>query len=285
MKKREKKAGKKPARNKNVQSNEMFNFDNEIVIGVTKIPEKKKKKVKKRIKKKVTEKENKKPDKIEAKKGQAREKINRHIPNKKIDLKKEKRKRRIISFMKGIVIITVVLGAILGISLSPLFKIENIEVEGNNKVAKEEIVKLSQISKGKNIFLVNNNNIINQIKQNAYIENVKIHRKLPNVILLEVEERQATYSLQVGEKYAYINNQGYILEISQSNNNLTQIISYKTKAEDIKPGGRLGKDDLEMLGTILKIMEVANNNGIGNLITGINIENKSNIILRLESER
>lgn len=102
MRKKEKKAGKKPAKNKNVQDSEMFNFDNEIVIGVTKIPEPKKSK---KAKKKPT------PKKVQAKK-QEKEKNEEKIkvkPNKKIDLKKEKRKRRMMAFLKGIAIITIII--------------------------------------------------------------------------------------------------------------------------------------------------------------------------------
>ena len=80
MRKKEKKAGKKPAKNKNVQDSEMFNFDNEIVIGQAK-----------------KQKQEKLEEKIKVK------------PNKKIDLKKEKRKRRIIVFLKGIAITTIII--------------------------------------------------------------------------------------------------------------------------------------------------------------------------------
>ena len=91
--------------------------------------------------------------------------------------------------------------------------------------------------------------------------------------------------LKYGEKYIYINNQGYILEIAEKKGNLPEILSYKTSQDQITVGGRLENDDLESLGTILKIMESANNHGIGNLITSIDIANKNDIILQMDSER
>lgn len=280
--KRGKKAGTKPAKkSKNTQQNEMFNFDNEIVIGVTKLPDPKPKKKKKPKKpKQIIEKEVNK-EKIK----NAKQNVKKSKPNKKIDLKKEKRKQRIKAFIKGMIAVTIIIGAMLALSLSPLFKLEKIEVEGNSKVTNEEIINLSKIQKGNNIFLVNNNSVINKIKENSYIENVKIKKLLPDRIVIEVEERQATYALKYEEKYIYINNQGYILEIAESTNNLPQILSYRTSIDKIKVGGRLSEEDLELLGTVLKIMEAANNNGIGNLITSIDIANKNDIILRIESER
>lgn len=299
MKKGAKKAGKKPAKNskdKNEQiKSDIFNFDNEIVIGVTKLPDKpSNKKNKKDSKNKQENKkaENKKSKKVASKskkdevaKNKTTNKNKKAKPNKKIDLKKEKRKRRIIAFLKGMAIVTIIVGIFLAIMLSPLFKLEEIEIKGISKISSQEAIILSEIEKGNNIFLINNNSAINKLKQNPYIENVKIKKQLPDKIIIEIKERQATFALKYLEKYIYINNQGYILETAESTNNLPQILSYRTSADKIEIGGRLEQEDLELLGTILKIMESANNNGIGNLITSIDIANKNDIILKLESER
>ena len=257
---------KKKSTKKGQAKQDLFNFDNEIVIGVTKIEEPKKKKNKNKNKKK-------KLNKAKANK-----------PNKKIDIKKEKRKKRIFSFIKWVLIITIVVGGLLALMLSPLFKIEKITVEVNSRLSAEDIISLSQIENGQNLFLVNNNNAIKNIKTNPYIEKIKINKKLPDHIQIVVKERKATYSLKCNETYMYINNQGYILEEAETANGLPEIISYKTSIDDMKVGNRLSIEDLETLGTILKIMELANSNEIGNLITSIDIGAKNDIILNLDSE-
>ena len=289
MKKDKQKAGKKPAKNKKTKNqsenieNELFNFDNEIVIGVTKLPEPKKPKKKKQNKKQKQAKQTNKKEKQSPKSGQAT-KITKK-PNKKIDLKKEKRKKRLLTFLKAIIIITVIIGGLLAFMLSPLFKIENIQVNGISKITSSEAIGLSEIHEGENLFLINKNSIINKLKQNPYIEDVTIKKSLPSTIIIEITERKATYCLKYAEQYVYINNQGYFLETASQTGNLPEIKSYRTNEDQIQVGGRLGQEDLELLGTILKIMESANNNGIGNLITSIDIANKNDIILRIESER
>ena len=85
------------------------------------------------------------------------------------------------------------------------------------------------------------------------------------------------------QKYAYINNQGYILEINDKPINVPQITSYKT--QNIENATRLDNEDLEKIEIVLKIMEIANANQIGELITQIDIENKSNIILKMAGEK
>ena len=289
MSKEPKKAGKKPAKNKKQNKqleNDIFDFDNEIVIGVTKLPEPQKPKKVKQKKVKTKKQNSKTKKKANKKSGQAvAPKTKKAKPNKKIDLKKEKRKRRILAFVKGITITTVIIGGTLAFMLSPLFHIKTIEVEGNSKITANEAIILSEIQEGNNLFLINSGSTINKIKQNPYIETVKIKKSLPDKITIEITERKATYALAYAGQYIYINNQGYILETAENINNLTQILSYRTSEEKIELGGRLGTEDLELLGTVLKIMEAANNNGIGNLITSIDIANKNDIILRIESER
>ena len=295
-KKPAKRADKKSAKSKQGQAeNELFNFDNEIVIGVTKLPE-----PKKQPKEKMPKSEKKKSKTAEPKKQKNKQKSkeNKKIkvqpeqtkenkkakPNKKIDLKKEKRKRRIRAFLKGVLIVTIVAGALLALMLSPLFKLEEIEVQGNSKITENEIKLLSEINIEQNLFTINNNEVINKIESNPYIEEVKITKLLPDKILIEVKERKATYALKHNGQYVYINNQGYILETAETAGELTEIISYKTPAEEIKLGGRLSSEDLDTLGTVLKITEAANKNELGNLITSIDVANKSDIVLRIESE-
>ena len=287
-KKSAKRADKKSAKNKQGQAeNELFNFDNEIVIGVTKLPKNKDSKKAKTTK--TAKQEKNKIEQKHAKEIKKQQKSNikptKVQQNKKIDLKKEKRKRRIKSFLKGVLIVTIIVGSLLALMLSPLFNLEEIEVQGNSKTTENEIKILSELNLGENLFTINNNTIKSKIKSNPYIEEVKITKLLPDKILIEVEERKATYVLKNNGKYIYINNQGYFLEEAENTNNLTEIISYKTPSEDIKLGGRLLAEDLEMLGTILKITEAANNNELSNLITSIDIANKNDIILKIESER
>ena len=125
------------------------------------------------------------------------------------------------------------------------------------------------------------------IKQNAYIDNVEISRKLPDSIEIKVEERTATYMLTLGNAYVYINNQGYILEITSKKLEVPVLIGYNTPAEEIVEGSRLNETDLEKLNDVLKIMEATSSgdNNLSELITQIDISDKNNYILDLSSEK
>ena len=169
--------------------------------------------------------------------------------------------------------------------MSPFFNIKNIEIVGNQKLTNEEIISLSQVQKDENTFKLVKSKVQKNIKQNAYVENVKVKRNLPDTITIEIEERTPTYMITFANAYAYINNQGYFLEISKDKLELPILTGFLTKEEDIQEGNRLCVEDLQRLDEVLQIMKSATSNEIASLVTKINIANKQNYILELKDEK
>ena len=85
--------------------------------------------------------------------------------------------------------------------------------------------------------------------------------------------------------YAYINNQGYILEVSQEKLDLPVIQGIKISEEKIVAGNRLEKEDLEKLETVISITNIWKNNDIEQKITSIDITNKLEYTLYVEEEK
>ena len=199
----------------------------------------------------------------------------------------KKRRKFVIKICKWLTLFCIIIGGIIYAMLSPIFNITSIEVSGNSKISSETILSLSGLSINQNMFNFSTSQVRNNIKQNAYIESVEISRSLPDKVEITVEERVATYALTIGNAYAYINNQGYILEITSNNGSYPIISGYETPVEQIKEGSRLVTDDLEKLNDVLRIMEAVSigDNNISELITQINIADKTNYILTLEKEK
>ena len=254
--------------NPNKESN-LFDFDKEIVIGMPKIPETKQQK-NKRKNKNISN--NKKKTAV----------------TKKISKKQEmaiKKRKLILKIIRTIVLIGILIGTLIYILLSPLFNIKDVTVTGNNKLSREEIISLSEIRTEENIFKTSKNDIKNKIKTNPYVENVKIRRKLPDKVEIIVVERVATYMLPFANSYVYINNQGYMLEITSQKANLPIITGFSTPEENLHEGERLLSEDLVKLGEVLQIIESANANGIQELITKIDISNRQDYTIMLEKEK
>ena len=254
------------ARNKN---DELFDFDKEIVIGMPRISDDKEKN-KKNKKTSVNTNKNKQ---------NAKKKITKQ---QQIAIKK---KKAILKIVKVLTLIIVIIGVSIYVALSPLFNIKEINVTGNSKLSKEEIISLSELKTDENTFKVSKKNIKNKVKANAYIENVKIRRKWPDKVEIIVVERVATYMIPFANSYIYINNQGYMLEITSQKAEMPAIVGISTPEEELHEGQRLISEDLVKLGEVLQIMESANANELVDLITKIDISNRQDYILTLEKEK
>ena len=203
---------------------------------------------------------------------------------KKLSLKQIKRRKFLIKVAKWTTIFAILIGAIIYVLLSPLFAIKKINVNTDGKLNEQEIISLSAINLNENIFKYTKKQIKENIKENSYVEEVYIKRKLPDEIQITVKERFPKLMITYGNAYVYINNQGYILEISKEYQELPILKGIKTTDEEIEVGKRLCNEDLQKLTTVLKIMEVANSEGLLNLITYIDIENIQDYKFIMDSE-
>ena len=266
-----KKKKKNRKKTKNKKTSNIHDFEEETIIGLTpKIKKEEPKKVNKNVKNKK-KKSSKKTKKKRVLSAEEQEKI-------------KKRRQRKIKIAKYSFLTLCVLAAIIGTMTSPLFNIKQITVSGNEKITENEVISLSGITLNENIFKTIISKSENKILENPYIKSVKIKRKLPTNIEIIIEERKTNFMLEYGSGYVYINNQGYILEVSSEKLNVPILQGAETDAENFTPGNRLCTEDLKKMDTVIKIMDAANNNDIGSLITRIDIQNSENYMIQFEGE-
>ena len=209
---------------------------------------------------------------------------------KRKEFTKQQRKRnrvvkRIKKIVKFVLLLGIIVGAIVFATCSPIFNITDIEVLNNSMVSSDTVISLSGISKNENIFRFIATKASNSIKQNAYIENVKIKRVLPNKVQIEVTERKPSFSIPVLGEFAYMSTQGYILEITQNELNLPIIYGLQTAEENITAGNRITEDDLVSLEMILKIMNAMSDSGLSEKVTSIDISDKNDYSIYMQEER
>ncbi len=268
---------------------EKFNFDEEIIIGLKRIDEDKNSKsktlqTKNDNKNKIKQKKNVKNKQVNSKK----QPVNDQPNKKEINTQKQniinKKRKAILRLIKWTSLIIIIIGGVIYALLSPMFNIKTINVVGNSKISSDEIISLSKIELEKNMFQHSKKEIIKNIKENAYIEDVQVKRKIPDTIEVIITERKATFKFQIANAYAVINNQGYILKVSDKTDDLPIIVGIETPQENIQTGNRLCEEDLKKMGDVLKIMESANSNDVANLITKIDITDHNNYKLILQKK-
>lgn len=194
-----------------------------------------------------------------------------------------KKNKMTIFLGKILVVIVGLIVAIILVFISGVFDITGIDVEGNGYISAEQIISFSGIELNSNIFSVSKKDVSNKIKDNSYVEDVKIKKEFPNKIKIIIDERKTTYCLEIASGFAYVDKNGYILELSSVKPQAPILMGISTDLTNIKPNDRLNNSDLLKMNMAMKIMDVAKSTDFANLITRIDISDSNNYTIYLET--
>lgn len=138
-----------------------------------------------------------------AEKEQQKKKPNQKTPQDKRNAQKKKRKRsklfyKIVSIVAMVLAIVVV---IVTLSLTVFFKIDKINIDGNEKYTRSDIIDVLPIETGKNLFISNTDNAKQTLETELpYIYNAEIKRKLPSTIVINISETPKVYAVKNSDK-------------------------------------------------------------------------------------
>lgn len=164
---------------------------------------------------------------------------------------------------------------------SSFFQIKFIAVNGNNNVTREEIIKLSSIYYGENIFRINKRNSMKSIFQNPYVKMIKINRIMPNRVVIEVIEREIMAYVPYVGSYLNIDEEGMILEINPAITRLDLPVVKGLKFDTFKVGEILDIENKEQFSTTTILIKEIKNAGMLNLVSEIDVTDLSNISLKI----
>ena len=213
-------------------------------------------------------------------------------PPKKKD-KKSKRKKKntwrkvkkvLLLLLKIILIIGILAGIGAFLFVSPVFNITEIRVENSNKISENTYISLSEIQIGENIFRISKSKIIEQIKQESYVENVEVKREYPGTVVITVTERTPAYMIEKnGGMYAYIYKNGYNLETTTQALDIPILKGTITDIENLETGARISDEDLSKFNDLIRIMDGIKNNNIQEKLLSVDISDDKNYILEFKN--
>lgn len=114
---------------------------------------------------------------------------------------------------------------------SQLFNVDKIIVKGNERFTEESIVQISQVETGLNLFKLKSSKIASRLEKEPYIRDVKIKKKLPDKLIINVTERKACAFIKIDKDYVLIDDQGYVLERRNKKPKLTQLTGLNVKED------------------------------------------------------
>ena len=164
--------------------------------------------------------------------------------------KKKKKKRKLK--IKNILIFLLVLICFCGlICLIILMPVRNIYINGNNVISDEVIIEQSGLDKYPSFLLTSSNKVKNSLRNNKYISDVKIKKKLGNIIEIKVLEHRLISFLANDTKIILSNgnvvdNIYNVSDLPVLNSNLSD----RKKIEFAKKFNKVDKDILRQISQI-----------------------------------
>jgi cell division protein FtsQ len=139
----------------------------------------------------------------------ARTKPKQSDPRKR---KRRKRRKGRYGFLYKFFCLILVCVAIVG-GCIVFFKVNQVEVVGAERYSEEKIQEVAGVSVGDNLFLINKFSVINRLSQAMpYLDNIVIRRKLPDTLVISVEERVPVGAISWQDGYWIVDHKGKLLE-------------------------------------------------------------------------
>lgn len=172
--------------------------------------------------------------------------------------KKHKKHHYLLKFFSACVLITL----LILFMKSSYFNINKITVEGIVNFSEEQIVEMSGLKKGQNLFEIKAGKAEEAIEADPHIQKATIKRDLPKGLVITIEERLPAAQLKYEEQYIAIDADGFILSVGDKVDGATVLKGLTIKSEHVTAGTDLSVKEGAALDEALALMKTAAQEGI-----------------------
>lgn len=213
------------------------------------------------------------------------------MANKKTK-KMSRKHKKFLRVLVYIVLVTFVLSLILLVGLtvyklstSSEYILKKVEFKGNTVHVYDELLEASKLSVGDELYSISKSQIAGNIEELTYVEDVKIKRKLPDTLIITVNEYESKYMAynKDTDKYLRLNSQGVIIEEAKPEEKKdTELLVYGINFDDeIKFKTKIVELEKEKLEFYERVKDVYDKIDFDKKITSIEFKEKT-IILTLD---
>lgn len=220
------------------------------------------------------------------KKAKKRKKDNVQI---QVRRRQSRRRRRAIStspladtIYKLLLIGTII--AALAFMSTVFFEVKEIEIRGNSKYTEMEIIAAANVPKGEKLFYISGfETSKNVFEKLPYVDRVRIKRRPPSKLIVEVEETVASVALHHGGMTYLIDNKCKLLEFFPTNNRQGYPIIQCSAVISPQPGKTVAFEEEYMLKSVKDVIEHLLSDEIATKVTKINIEKLYDVTFMYEN--
>lgn len=173
-----------------------------------------------------------------------------------------------LKWLRNIVVLLFTVISLYFFIQSSFFAVDVIMVNGVKRLQTAEIVELSGLKKGENIFEADLDQAHQKISLNSMVEGVELKRKLPGKIIIEVQERVPVALIPAAGGFFQVDAEGCVLKkISALDNYPMPIMTGVDLTESIGTGKKIESQKLKIgLNMIAQV-----NGEVGKMIAEIDV--------------
>ena len=164
------------------------------------------------------------------------------INGERVRVNRKKRRRNMsIYYLMAFAVITI---SLVVLSVTIMFNANRIEISGNTVYTEEQIVEISGVSTGNNLVRLDTAAAEKRLGETLpYIEEVKVLRKLPDAVTIDIVEAVPIANIEYQGKYYLVSTNGKILEadLEKPHDDLVIVKGFELKTLGL--GDEIGSDD------------------------------------------
>lgn len=197
--------------------------------------------------------------------------------------KRKKKHSKINGIIMAIISILLVLGLAVTLMCTVLFNVSSVEVIGSSVYSSEQVINVSGIMNGDNLFLMPSKKIEAQIiKSLPYIKEAEIIKSFPNSVSIRVEPVEEKFIfINDTEKYVIDNDYKVLRTVNDYTDGLIRIKGVKTEA--FYEGVKVEFTDKQQRDVLSDILTICEEKGLN--LTYINIENLVDISFAIDDKK
>lgn len=225
----------------------------------------------------ITEDDYKKRRKPGSKKAPAKKKKTyvMHKTAKRSAVKGDEPRKKHIGAWIALILLVLIGGACAGLYFYA--NVESITVEGNSRFTEQEIINLSGLYTGRNLFLYDLGEAKANIEKDPYVECLSVKRVFPKELHISVREREEYAAISAsGGLYCVIDREGFVLDVGRRENLDGLVPVYGLASMGFTTGTYIDMDKTKLRPYVLMELLDAIGDRIGRIVS-IDISNSASI--------
>jgi cell division protein FtsQ len=138
------------------------------------------------------------------------------------------------------------LGGLIAIAVSPQFVVRTVQINGIQVLDAADVEDMAGVT-GASIWLVQTDEVEARVARNAYVERVRATLLLPDILTINLVERQPDVRWQVGETRYLVDAEGRVLGLDNTAFVTDTLIIEDRSGRTIEPNDRIDPDVLALV--------------------------------------